>query len=243
MERLQAVIFGAIGTIVETSDIQRQAFNAAFQSAGLDWNWSPDTYRTLLKINGGQNRILAYRNADPVRAEVPEAMIAKLHKAKTDFYVAMLDETPIAPRPGVLALMDACASAHIRVAFCTSTYPENVAAIGAALDGLLSLDRFATIVTIDKIARPKPAPDAYLYCLEQLNLKADEVIAIEDTPASLAAAKAAGIKTIATPGATTNDQDFGAADLVVPDLTGMTIERLSALLDESRSPEMSGRGV
>jgi HAD superfamily hydrolase (TIGR01509 family) len=234
MVRLQAVVFGAIGTIVETSDLQRQAFNAAFQAAGLDWDWTPETYRALLKINGGQNRILAYRNADPARAGVPDAAIATLHKAKTDFYVAMLDRTPISPRPGVVALMDACADVDIQVAFCTSTYPENVAAIGSALDGLLSLDRFATIVTLDKIDRPKPAPDAYLYCLEQLGLSADAVIAIEDTPASLAAAQAAGIKTIATPGATTADQDFSAADLVVPDLTGMTIDRLSGLL-EARS--------
>jgi HAD superfamily hydrolase (TIGR01509 family) len=234
MARLQAVIFGAIGTIVETSDLQRQAFNAAFQSTGLDWDWTPATYQTLLKVNGGRNRILAYRNADPARADVPDEAIATLHKAKTDFYVAMLDNTAISPRPGVVALMDACAGAQIRVAFCTSTYPENVAAIGSALDGLLSLDRFATIVTLDKIDRPKPAPDAYFYCLEQLGLPADAAIAIEDTPASLAAAKAAGITTIATPGATTADQDFSIADLVVPDLTGMTIDRLSALL-EARS--------
>ncbi len=238
MDRLKAVIFGAIGTIVETSDLQRQAFNAAFQSAGLNWDWTPETYRTLLKVNGGRNRILAYRNVDPARTDVSDATIAQLHRAKTDFYVAMLDRTPISPRPGVVALMDACADAHIRLAFCTSTYPENVAAIGSALDGLLSLDRFATIVTLDKIDRPKPAPDAYLYCLEQLGLSANEVIAIEDTPASLAAAKAAEIIAIATPGATTAEQDFSSADLVVPDLTGMTIDRLSTLL-ETRSLQSS----
>jgi HAD superfamily hydrolase (TIGR01509 family) len=238
MARLQAVIFGAIGTIVETSDLQRQAFNAAFRSAGLDWEWNPETYRTLLTVNGGQNRILAYRNADPARADVPDATVVMLHKAKTDFYVAMLDNTPISPRPGVVALMDACADAQIRVAFCTSTYPENVAAIGSALDGLLSLDRFAEIVTLDKIDRPKPAPDAYLYCLRRLGLSADEVIAIEDTPVSLAAARAAGITTIATPGAMTADRDFSAADLVVSDLTGITIDRLAAMV-EARSLQSS----
>ncbi len=231
MSQLQAVIFGAIGTIVETSDLQRQAFNAAFQSAGLDWHWDSQTYRDLLKINGGQNRLRAYRDADPARAEITDMAISHLHKAKTDFYVAMLDTTPLSPRPGVVALLDACASAQLRVAFCTSTAPENVAAIGAALDGLLSLDRFATIVTIDKIDRPKPAPDAYIYCLQQLGIAADAAIAIEDTPESLAAAKAAGLKTIATPGATTADQDFAAADLVVSDLTAMTIDRLAALLE------------
>ncbi len=230
MTRLQAVIFGAIGTIVETSDLQRRAFNAAFEAAGLDWHWTPAAYRDLLNINGGQNRLRAYRDADPARSDVTDGAIVKLHKAKTDFYVAMLDDKPLSPRPGVIALIEACARSQIRVAFCTSTAPANVAAIGSALDGLLALDRFATIVTIDKIDRPKPAPDAYIYCLHQLGLQADEVIAIEDTPASLAAAKAAGIKTIATPGAMTSTQDFGAAELVVADLSEMTLDRLSALL-------------
>ena len=64
---LKAVIFGAIGTIAETSDLQRQAFNAAFAEAGLDWHWDSNTYHELLKVNGGQNRIRAYRDADPAR--------------------------------------------------------------------------------------------------------------------------------------------------------------------------------
>jgi beta-phosphoglucomutase-like phosphatase (HAD superfamily) len=96
-----------------------------------------------------------------------------------------------------------------------------VNAIGAALNNSLPFDQFATIVTIEPIAQPKPAPDAYHYCLEQLGLTADQVIAIEDTPVSLAAAKAAGIQTIATPGATTAGQDFSAADLVLPSLAGV----------------------
>ncbi len=240
MSQLQAVIFGSIGTIAETSEIQRQAFNLAFAEAGLDWNWDAQTYRDLLKINGGQNRIRAYRDtitaaapsANPLRTDVTDFQIAALHQAKQKYYVALLENTPLHPRTGVVELSEACRQAGLRVAFCTSTSIENVNGIGAALSGLLPFARFATIVTREQIDRPKPAPDAYRYCLQQLGLTADEVIAIEDTPVSLTAAKTAGITTIATPGATTSDQDFGAADLVVPDLNGVTIDRLSELLRE-----------
>lgn len=242
MSQLKAVIFGAIGTIVETSEIQRQAFNLAFAEAGIDWNWDAQTYRDLLKINGGQNRIRAYRDtlakaaapANPFRTGVTDFQIAALHQAKTKHYVALLENTPLHPRTGVVELSEACRQAGIQVAFCTSTAIENVNGIGAALSGLLPFDRFATIVTRDQVERPKPAPDAYIYCLQQLDVTADEAIAIEDTPASLAAATAAGITTIATPGATTSDQDFAAADLVVADLAGMTIDLLSALLQEQQ---------
>ena len=36
---MKAIIFGSIGTLVETSDIQRQSFNQAFKEIGLDWYW------------------------------------------------------------------------------------------------------------------------------------------------------------------------------------------------------------
>jgi HAD superfamily hydrolase (TIGR01509 family) len=230
MSQLKAVIFGAIGTIAETSDLQRQAFNTAFKAAGLDWNWNAEVYRDLLKINGGQNRIASYRDADSTRAGVTDAKIAALHQAKTEHYVTMLKKTSLRPRTGVVELNEACRADNIQVAFCTSTAIDNVDGIGAALSDLLPFERFSTIVTIDKIDRPKPSPDAYIYCLKQLDLTADEVIAIEDTPASIAAAKTAGIMTIATPGETTSNQNFDTADLIVPDLTSITVERLSALL-------------
>jgi HAD superfamily hydrolase (TIGR01509 family) len=230
MAQLKAVIFGAIGTIAETSDIQRQAFNAAFNAAGLDWHWDLHTYRDLLNINGGQNRIRAYRDADPARAGVTDETISQLHQAKTQHFVDLLANTPLSPRPGVVELIDACHRDKIAVAFCTSTARDNVEGIRLALAELLPFDRFAQIVTIDRIAKPKPAPDAYLYCLQQLGITADEAIAIEDAPVSITAAKTAGITTIATPGAAVCEQDFYAADLVLPDLTGMSIENLSSLL-------------
>jgi HAD superfamily hydrolase (TIGR01509 family) len=230
MAQLKAVIFGAIGTIAETSDLQRQAFNAAFAEAGLDWNWDISTYHELLNTNGGQNRIRAYRDADPARAGVTDDAIAKLHQSKTQHFANLLANTPVSPRPGVVELVDTCQKANVRVAFCTSTSKENVEAIRDALAQLLPFDRFATIVTIDQIGQPKPAPDAYIYCLQQLGITADEAIAIEDTPVSVTAAKAAGLTTIATPGAAFGDRDFYVADTIMPDLTNLTIDNLSSLL-------------
>ena len=33
----KAVLFGSIGTLAETSDLQRNAFNEAFKISGLNW--------------------------------------------------------------------------------------------------------------------------------------------------------------------------------------------------------------
>jgi HAD superfamily hydrolase (TIGR01509 family) len=227
---LKAVIFGAIGVIAETSDLQRQAFNAAFVEAGLDWVWDAGMYRELLSINGGQDRLRAYRDADPARAGVSNAVIAKLHDRKTALYAGIVDAGGLAPRGGVADLMAACKSAGVRTAFCTSTSRDNVDAIARGLAGQIDFAEFASITTIDKIAAVKPAPDAYLHSLSALGLTADEVIAIEDTPVSMASARAAGIRVIATPGAMTADQDFLGAALVVSDLKSLTVASIQALL-------------
>lgn len=233
MAQLRAVIFGAIGVIAETSDLQRRAFNAAFAEAGLDWVWDVATYRDLLSINGGQERLRAHRDADVHRSGVSDALIAVLHDRKTALYAEIIEGGSLAPRSGVASLVAACKAAGVLNAFCTSTSRNNVDAIADGIAGQLDFADFASITTIDKIARVKPAPDAYLHCLGALGLTADEVVAIEDTPVSMASALAAGIRVIATPGAMTADQDFSGAALVVPDLTAVTLSMIEALLTQS----------
>ena len=60
MIKYKALLFGSIGTIVETSEIQRKSFNSAFRIAGLKWNWTKEIYKNLLNKSGGEERILRY---------------------------------------------------------------------------------------------------------------------------------------------------------------------------------------
>lgn len=227
---LKAVIFGAIGVIAETSDLQRQSFNLAFAEQGLDWSWDAETYRRLLKINGGQARLRAYEAERPQPAPLSNAVIAKVHERKTHHYAGLTQNGGLQPRKGVVELIDACRAAGVRVALCTSTSAENVDALRAALRDQLDFGNFASITTIDKISAVKPAADAYLHCLAQLGLAADEVVAIEDTPVCMASALAAGIAVVATPGAMTDDQDFTGAALKVVDLSAVSLAEIQAVL-------------
>ena len=47
--KYKALIFGSIGTLIESSNIQRNSFNEAFKEAGLDWYWDEQDYKILLK--------------------------------------------------------------------------------------------------------------------------------------------------------------------------------------------------
>ena len=52
---MKAVLFGSIGTLIESSNIQRESFNQAFREIGLDWYWDQEDYTKLLKKD--QNKI------------------------------------------------------------------------------------------------------------------------------------------------------------------------------------------
>ncbi|WP_238180900.1 HAD hydrolase-like protein, partial [Methylobacterium trifolii] len=45
---LKALIFDVDGTLAETEDLHRQAFNRAFRALGLPWDWDPALYADLL---------------------------------------------------------------------------------------------------------------------------------------------------------------------------------------------------
>ena len=60
MNKLKAIIFDVDGTLADTEEVHRLAFNHAFADYGLDWNWTPDAYCDLLAISGGRERITAY---------------------------------------------------------------------------------------------------------------------------------------------------------------------------------------
>ena len=60
MTRLRALIFDVDGTLANTEDTHRVAFNEAFIQHGLNWYWSEVLYAKLLKTTGGKERMAAY---------------------------------------------------------------------------------------------------------------------------------------------------------------------------------------
>lgn len=211
-----ALLFGAIGTVAETSDIQRRAFNRAFAEAGLDWEWDEETYRGLLAVVGGRNRLR--REAERRGATLDEAQIDSLHRRKTAATREIAMAEGVALRPGVADAIADCLARDIPVGWVTTTNRSNLDLLAAAAGDALPLDRFAVVLTGADVPHPKPAPFAYRMALARLALPPRDAIAVEDTASSLAAAVTAGIPTVATPGAFATDDDFKAAAAVLPDL-------------------------
>ena len=222
---LQALIFDVDGTLADTErDGHRPAFNAAFADAGLPWHWDEALYGELLEVTGGKERIRFFceRHApDFLRQADANARIRELHGAKTRHYAALCARG-IPLRPGVEPLLREARAAGLRLAIATTTTPENVTALLPA--GLMAL--FETVGAGDTVANKKPAPDIYQWVLAQLGLPAAACLAIEDSANGLRAALAAGLATVITRTAYTDDHDFAGALALLPDLGQVTVPLL-----------------
>ena len=200
---MKAILFGSIGTLIETSDLQREAFNQAFKEVGLDWYWDQEDYTKLLKKSGGTKRIedFAEKNNTTVDAK-------KIRERKTQIYNDKINSTFIPPREGVLDVLEYAHKNNIKIGFVTSTTPDNIDAVFKTLNNQIKKNHFDFIGNNSQINEPKPAPDIYIKALNSLELKSSECIAIEDTVESALSADRAKIKCIAFPGLFHVDDDF-----------------------------------
>lgn len=221
MSRLTTLLFDVDGTLAETEEIHRKAFNTAFQQAGLEWHWSQEMYAGLLAVTGGKERIRYFLDSCLPEFEAPVDMdeyIATLHAAKTDIYTRTVASGEVVMRPGVKRLLGEARQAGLRLGIATTTTPANVTALlrhGLADD---AEDWFDVIAAGAVVPDKKPAPDIYFYAMEKLGVSAAECLAFEDSENGLRSAQRAGLRTLVTVSQYSRGQDFSGAALVLDQL-------------------------
>jgi HAD superfamily hydrolase (TIGR01509 family) len=218
---LQALLLDVDGTLADTEEIHRQAFNAAFAKAGLDWLWDQSLYHELLAVTGGKERIRYYLQRERPDFDLPadaDAFIADLHRSKTGFYVESLSSGKVPLRPGVERLLQDARNAGLRLAIVTTTTPDNILALLEHSFSQDVTDWFEVIAAGSVVAQKKPAPDIYDYALASMELSPHACIAIEDSLNGLQSARAAGVVTLVTINRYTEGQDFTGAALVLDHL-------------------------
>jgi HAD superfamily hydrolase (TIGR01509 family) len=222
MSELKALLFDVDGTLADTErDGHRPAFNAAFREFGLDWEWDVALYGQLLEVTGGKERMKFYVERFRPDYQKPadfDDLVAKLHKAKTRHYTELLAGGGIPLRPGVKRLLQEARAAGLILGVATTTTPENVTALlkhSLAEDGA---EWFAVIAAGDIVPAKKPAPDIYVWAMQQLGLTPAQCLAFEDSENGIRASRGAGLKTVVTVNDYTRDHDFSGAVAVLSDL-------------------------
>lgn len=218
---LKAIIFDVDGTLADTEDAHRIAFNKSFAENGLDWSWDVALYDKLLKVTGGKERIKYFVSDFLPGYSKPDNFddfVKHLHAVKTRHYTAMMRAGSVPLRPGIKQLILDARQAGITLAIATTTSPENVSAMLEVGLGKDWASYFAVNGCGDIVPHKKPAPDIYNWVLHELKLAPGDCIALEDSHNGLQSALAAGIKTYITTNPYTHTQDFTGAAAVLEDL-------------------------
>ncbi|MBK6659946.1 MAG: HAD-IA family hydrolase [Proteobacteria bacterium] len=218
---LKALVFDVDGTLADTEQTHRAAYNAAFVEHGLGWYWTHQRYASLLAVSGGQARLRhAIRSQAMGNAERTRLLrlVPALHATKTRLYSEFVAAGRVHLRPGIARLISEARAAGLQLALVSSTTPANIDALLSANLGDAARGWFRVLANGEHVAQRKPAPDIFKLALAQLDQPAVNCVAFEDTAAGVAAAAAAGLFTVGLPNAWSAGHSLRGAQLVLEHL-------------------------
>ncbi len=183
-----AVVFDNDGLLLDTESVWTRAERDLFERRGLEF--TPAHKRELVgtsaEIAGG---VLERRLGEPGRSlelieELNALVIAEL-------------EHGVEAMVGAREVLGALRERGTPTALVSNSPIDFVR---RSLEIVAFEDRFDVVVSAHETAAPKPAPDPYLEACRRLGIEAGpEVVALEDSPTGVAAARAAGLTVIGIP--------------------------------------------
>lgn len=218
---LKALVFDVDGTLADTEETHRAAYNAAFAEHSLSWYWTHQRYAALLAVSGGCERLrYAVRSQAMSKQERAQLLrlVPSLHRTKTRLYAEFVAAGRVHLRPGIARLIAEARAAGLDLALVSSTTPTNIDALLNANLGAQARGWFRVLADGEHVAQRKPAPDIFKLALTYLEQPAANCVAFEDSPAGVAAAGAAGLFTVGLPNAWSAAHTLRGAQLVLDHL-------------------------
>jgi len=212
---IQAVIWDLDGVIIDSAEEHRRSWHTMAGEAGL-----PFTDEQFWATFGQRNDTIIPKLWGPMSPE----RIRYLANRKEAYFREYIRDTA-KPLPGAIELLTALRDAGYPQALASSTPVENMQLIGE----VLGLKRYlSALVSGETVPRGKPAPDVFLKAAAELGIVPGRCLVIEDAVAGIEGAHAGGMRAIAVAG-NRDLPGLRAAELMVKDLTEVTVERIERL--------------
>jgi beta-phosphoglucomutase len=220
----RAVIFDFNGVLVDDEPIHLRLFREVLAEEGIELS-AEDYYAHYLGFDdrGCFEAVLRHAGETPTTSRV-----VRLIARKSSYYQDLVRREGYPFFPGAIALVRALADANVPLGLVSGALRDEIEG-ALAQESLLAC--FKTLVTAEDVALGKPDPEGYRRGLDELNatpplpsrlLHPHEVVAIEDSPAGIAAARGAGLATLAV-AQTYSLDELGNADRAVLRVADLTV--------------------
>ena len=226
----EALIFDFDGVLFDTERLHWQAFARVLHPLGIRLGWREYCEKLIgLDDRGVFQHVLGAEAAGNARLE-------DLVTRKERIFTELAASASLQPLPGADDLVEECAGRNIPLAICSGASRQDIMLFLSRWD---KAPFFRVVVSADDVSRSKPHPESYLIALEKLGrevgrcLRADRVVAVEDTAAGIQAARGAGLRVILLrAGCDSVDGADGDGDLSVSSLREITCETLCGLVSK-----------
>lgn len=222
MRRSLALVFDLDGVIVDSMPLHTEVWKLYLHRNGID-------------SEGIETRMHGKRNDEIVRELFGDSLTAEevfVHGAAKEalWRTVMGSRLGDAVLPGLYDFLQGRRGTPMAIA--SNAEPANVDFV---LDGLALRGYFPVVIDGHQVTRPKPHPDIYLLAAERLNVDSRDCVVFEDSPAGIAAAKAAGARVVVV---NTSRVELPRTDFMVQDFRDPELESWLSDL-ESRLPQPS----
>ncbi|HEX5928617.1 MAG TPA: HAD family phosphatase [Solirubrobacterales bacterium] len=183
-----AVVFDNDGLLLDTESVWTRAEQDLFERRGTAF--TPADKRELVGTSAAiAGAVLERRLGEPGRAE---ELIEELNA----LVVAEL-EHGVEAMIGARELLGTLRSRGTPIGLVSNS---PLVFVERSLELVGFEDHFDVVLSAHEVAAPKPAPDPYLEACRRLGVKpGPDVVALEDSPTGVAAARAAGLTVIGVP--------------------------------------------
>jgi HAD superfamily hydrolase (TIGR01509 family) len=181
------VIFDCDGVLVDSEPLSIEVLIGVLRNAGVEMDAEEATERFLGKSLKTMSSILH----DEYGLAVDDRFLEEM---RLDLYRRF--RTELQPVPGIAAALDGLDLARC---VASSSQPERIR-LSLTITGLI--DKLEPhIFSASMVEHGKPAPDLFLHAASKMGFDPGECIVVEDSPAGIQAAKAAGMRVFAFTGA------------------------------------------
>jgi len=215
---IKSLIFDFDGLILDTETPEADVWTSIYAEHGFEFPM--ERWAQIIGGYGISDFDAATQLADLARDGLDPASLRLRHRAESE--ARILGEPVL---PGVTGLLDEARRMGLGRAIASSS-PH--AWVDSHLSRLGLIRQFEKIICADDVApgRTKPHPDLYLLALERTQAQANTVIAFEDSPNGVRAARAAGIFTVAVPNPVTSMLKFEGENLRLSSLEDFSFNSL-----------------